>query len=83
MDYLLLSEIEVLSVELSDKQVELRSAVQRITADEDASGVAKDLLERSIVTREEIIQMMVWIKTNRERVQIKPRFKSLNKRNRR
>jgi len=83
MDYLLLSEVEVRSVDLSEKQLELRRAVQRIIADEEASVVARELLEQKIVSGTEIVEMMVWIKNNRERFQIKPRFKSLNKRGRR
>jgi len=83
MDYLLLSEVEVRSADLSEKQLELRRAVQRIIADEDASVVARELLEQKIVSGTEIVEMMVWIKNNRERFQIKPRFKSLNKRGRR
>ena len=82
MDYLLLSEVEVRSVELSEKQLELRRAVQRIIADEDALSVAKELLSKKIVGGPEIVEMMKWIKDNRERFQIKPRFKSLNKRGR-
>ena len=83
MDYLLLNEVEVRSVDLSEKQRELRRAVQRIIADEDASTVARELLEQKIVSGAEIIEMMVWIKNNRERFQVKPRFKSLNRRGRR
>lgn len=83
MDYLLLSEVEVRSVDLSEKQLELRRAVQRIVADEEALDVARDLLERKVVSGTEIVEMMVWIKNNREQFQIKPRFKSLNKRGRR
>tara|TARA_B100000674_G_scaffold126414_1_gene97202 strand:+ start:271 stop:522 length:252 start_codon:yes stop_codon:yes gene_type:complete len=83
MDYLLLNEVEVRSVDLSEKQRELRRAVQRIIADEDASTVARELLEQKIVSGAEVIEMMVWIKNNRERFQVKPRFKSLNRRGRR
>lgn len=83
MDYLLLNEVEVRSVDLSEKQRELRRAVQRIIADEDASTVARELLEQKIVSGAEIVEMMVWIKNNRERFQVKPRFKSLNRRGRR
>jgi ribosomal protein S24E len=83
MDYLLLNEVEVRSVDLSENQLELRRAVQRIIADEDASTVARELLERKIVSGAEIIEMMVWIKNNREHFQVKPRFKSLNRRGRR
>jgi hypothetical protein len=83
MDYLLLDEVEVRSVDLSEKQLELRRAVQRIIADEDASAVARELLEHKIVSGEEIIEMMVWIKNHRENFQVKPRFKSLNRRGRR
>jgi len=82
MDYLLLNEVEVRSVDLSEKQLQLRRAVQRIIADEDISAVARELLEQKVVNGSEIVAMMNWIKNNRESFQIKPRFKSLNKRGR-
>ena len=80
MDYLLLSEVEVRSVVLSEKQLEMRRALQRIISEEDSMSVAKDLLDRKLVKTDEIIEMMKWIKENREDVQVKSRFKSLNRR---
>ena len=65
MRYLLLSESEVQSVELTEKQSEIRDAVDRILSDEDPKLVARELLEREILTAEDINMMIDWIKTNR------------------
>jgi len=63
MDYLLLSESEVRSVVLSEKQQVLRDAVNRILSDEDPMIVAAELLEKEIITAEDINEMVDWIKS--------------------
>ena len=80
MRYLLLSESEVQSVELTEKQSEIRDAVDRILSDEDPKLVARELLEREILTAEDINMMIDWIKTNRGKRKSKGRFRSLRRR---
>ena len=63
MDYLLLSESEVQSVSLSEKQRILRDAVNRILSDEDPMIVAAELLKKEIINFEDINEMVEWIKS--------------------
>ena len=82
MEYLLLSEADALSVELTEKQRKLRLAVSRVLADEEPLAVAKEIIEEGLVSPEEIIEMITWIKQNRVRKPKKMRFKAIGGRGR-
>ena len=82
MEYLLLSEADALSVELTEKQRKLRLAVSRVLSDEEPLAVAKEIIEEGLVSPDEIIEMISWIKNNRVRKPKNMRFKAVGGRGR-
>jgi hypothetical protein len=79
MNYLLLSEIEVESVVLTEKQQKLRAAVSRVLADEDPLKIAEELIEDQTIQIAEIAEIIDWVKKNRKPKKGKAVFRCLKR----
>jgi len=65
MDYLLWSKEEVRSGDLSEKQIFLWEAVQRVVHGADSHEAARHLIEKKVLSKEELTELIAWIKMNR------------------
>lgn len=65
MDYLFLSEQEMLEQNLGSKEKVLWTAVQQITKGEDPSSVTKTALRSGLLTKKDFVSLGRWLKKNR------------------
>ena len=75
MDYLLWSKEVVRSSDLSKGQKTLWEAVQRVCQGSDAQEIADELIEQEILTKTQLMELIIWIKNNRP----KPRKRTIAK----
>tara|TARA_B100000963_G_scaffold335116_1_gene328951 strand:- start:88 stop:339 length:252 start_codon:yes stop_codon:yes gene_type:complete len=65
MDHLLWDEARVCQAGLPEKSLELWRLFQRIKAGEDPIEIAMDIVQRELLTPDELREWVFWLKSNR------------------